>query len=954
MNFKKTIFLCAAAMLVTGSAFAQVKKKPAASAAHKTTSTATRQQAKPAAVTVLPVDPEVIVGKLPNGLTYYIRKNSLPQGRANLFLVNKVGSVAETDAQQGLANFIQHMAFKGTRDFPKNELAAYLKRLGGRYGPDTSSFTNYDATVYQLLLPTDTAKTFADGFNLMANWAAYMTFNPAAINSEKAKVAKEAALGGKTAQERLQEQNLPVLLNNSRYATRSPTGKENTISAFNEAEVKSFYTDWYRPDLQAIIAVGDFDPKQVQDLITSNFSSLRNPVPEKPQPQFSVPAAPGTTVKIATDKSFPYTVAQIVVRHPQAIVKTPADFMQNMRVTLFNQMLSNRITELTQAQPPQILFGQAGYGAFVGKQDAFTCLVVANPGGLESAVKTMVAELLRTRKFGFTQTELERAKQNSLAQITNSYNAKNNTPSGNFPGEYERNFLTGQAIPGIDYEYNYYINNIGKITLAEMTALAARFISDQNRVIVIEANDTEKDKLPNEQTVLKWVAEADKDLTAYVDESANPLMTAAPQPGKATDVKTDSTLLVTNITLANGVKVILKPTKFRNNQILFSGYSFGGTSLASDQDFTSATLASTVIGNSGIENYTQVQLNKMMRGKNLSVSPYIGETTQGITGYAAPEDFETAMQLLYLYFTNPRKDATVWKNYIDQLKSGLAHKQNDPGSVFQDTVSAILNNYNQRGMPATAAKLDAASLDKAYSFYKDRFADAGNFTFTFTGAFLTPAITSYLETYLGSLPSTNSKETYKNLGIHPPEGQITKTVYKGVNDKSTVQLIYSGSYEYNEANNVQMDALEDVLNIRLSDSLKKESGIYSAGVRASYVKIPAGRYRVTISFVCDASNVDRSIAYMLEEISKIKQNGPIPKDVQLFINRDARTMQQQLKQNEYWQATLSAAVQNQQDPDRILNHMQDLEQVTPQSVKETANKYMNNNLIKMILLPEKK
>ncbi len=954
MNFKKTIFLCVAAMLVTGSAFAQVKKKPAASVAHKTTSTTTRQQAKPAVIAALPVDPDVIIGKLPNGLTYYIRKNSIPKGRANLFLVNKVGSVAETDAQQGLANFIQHMAFKGTRDFPKDVLNAYLKKLSGRYGPDTSSFTNYDATVYQLSLPTDTAKLFQDGFNLLANWAAYMTFNPAEITSERAKVAKEAALGGKTAQERLQEQTLPVLLNNSRYAMRSPTGRESTINTFNEAAVKSFYTDWYRPDLQAIIAVGDFDPKQVQDLIKFNFSSLRNPTPEIPQPQFSIPATIGTTVKIATDKSFPYTVAQIVVRHPQTIVKTAADFMQNIRVALFNQMLSNRITELTQAQNPAILFGQVGYSSFIGKQDAFTSLAVANPGGLESAVKAMVAELLRARKFGFTQTELERAKQNSLAQITNSYNAKDNIPSGNFPGEYERNFLTGQAIPGIDYEYNYYINNIGKITLAEMTAVAAKFISDQNRVIVIEANDTEKDKLPNEQTVLKWVADADKDLTAYIDESANQLMTALPVLGKATDVKTDSTLLITNITFANGLKVILKPTKFTDNQILFSGYSFGGTSLASDQDFPSASLASTVIGSSGIGNYTQAQLNKMMRGKSLTVSPYISETTQGITGYATAGDFETAMQLVYLYFTNPRKDAVAWKNYIDQLKSGLAHKQNDPGSVYQDTVSAVLSNYNERGMPATAAKLDAASLDKAYSFYKDRFADAGGFTFTFTGAFLTPAIASYLETYLGSLPSTNSKQTYKDLGIHPPGGQIIKTIYKGVSDKATVQLIYNGSYEYNETNNVQMDALEDILITRLSDSLKKESGIYSAGVHANYVKIPSGRYRITVSFVCDANNVDRSVAYMQEEISKIKQNGPIPKDVQLFIVRDARTMQQQLKKNDYWQATLSSAAQNQQDPDRILSHMQDLEQVTPQSVKDAANKYLNNNLIKLILLPEKK
>ncbi|HTH82820.1 MAG TPA: insulinase family protein [Mucilaginibacter sp.] len=955
MNFKKAIFLWGAVMFITGGVFAQVKKKPAAPAAHKTTATTAKPQARPATAVNLPTDPDVIIGKLPNGLTYYVRKNSLPKNRANLILVTKAGSVLETDPQQGMANFIQRMAFKGTRDYQKDDMANYLKRIGGKYGPDTSAFATYDETAYQLSIPTDTDKLYRGAFTLMANWAAYITFNPDDINNERAKLAQEIAQGGKSPQARLQELTLPVLLGGtSRYAMRSPMGKESTVKTFTDASVKGFYSDWYRPDLQAIIAVGDFDPKQVDELIRYNFSSLRNPSAEKPRVQFSVPPTPGTTVKIVTDKAFPYVLAQVVSRHAQAIAKTPADYMEGVKVTLFNQMLNARISEITQSKDPVMLYGQASYSPMVGKMDAFSTLTVANPGGLETAFKTMAGEMERVRKFGFTNTELERAKQNALAQISDNFNAKGNSPSANYAGDYERNFLTGQAIPGIDYEYNYYINNIGKISVADMNALAIKLMADQNRVILIEANDSEKDKLPNEQTVLKWMADAGKGLTNYVDESATPLMPEAPVPGKVLSVKIDSALLVTTLNLSNGVKVILRPSLYINNQILFSGYSFGGTSLASDNDFTSANLAGTVISNSGVAGFNQTQLNRMLREKNLSVSPYISDITQGVSGYSTPADFESAMKLLYLYFTNPRKDAEVWKSTIAQQKSVLSHKQNDPGSVYQDTVLSVLNSYNPRALPATAAQLDAASLDKAYSFYKDRFADASGFTFTFSGTFAVDQIVPFVVAYLGGLPSNNSKETYKVIPMHPPAGQITKTVYKGAGDKATVQLVYSGAYEYNEANNIQLDGLEDVLNTRLSDSLKA-GGIYSVGVRANYVKIPEGRYKMTISYLCDANKVDQSVDYMVGEINKIKQNGAVAKDVQLFINTEARNMQQNLRQNAYWQAALSSAEQNQQNPDRILNHMQVLETVTSQSVKDAANKYLNSsNFIKLILLPEKK
>lgn len=955
MNFNKNISIAALALLMaSGGAFAQVKKKPIP---HKPAATE-KTDVLQSIVDLLPIDHNVIIGKLPNGLTYYIRANAEPRNRAQLFLVNKVGSVLETDAQQGIAHFTEHMAFNGTRDFPKNQLVDYLQKSGVKFGADLNASTSFDETVYQLPLPTDTASVFEKGFTILANWAGYLSFDPAELDRERNVILEEARLRGKNAQERLQQQVFPVLFNNSRYATRLAIGKESVIKTVNAETMKSFYYDWYRPDLQAVIAVGDFDPKRVQQLIVENFSSLKNPGAEKPRTVYNDPQTAGTSFVTATDKEFPYTLAEIIVKHPETIVKTGAQYLQSVRISLFNQMLNARIGELTQKRNPPFLFGQASYGAFLGRQDAFTTVAVSKSDtDLEVAVKAVVKETERARKFGFTATELERAKQNALQQLQNEYKERDKTSSASYVEEYEQNFLKGEAIPGIDFEYNFYVNNIGKITLAEMNALAGKFISDQNRVIVVEGPDKEKGKLPNQQTVLSWINSTDNNLTPYVDNvSTKPLMDKLPIPSTTVRAVNDDSLATATLTLSNGVKIILRPTDFKNDQILISGYSFGGTSLASDEDFTSANLAGDIIGSSGVGNFNQIQLDKMLAGKNVSLSPYISETAQGINGSSSPQDFETALQLLHLYFTQPRKDQDIWQSTISQARAFLANRNLDPNNVFRDTVAAVLNNYNFRNLVTTPERLNAASLDKAYSFYKDRFADASGFTFTFVGNFDVRTIKPLLETYLGGLPSTNSKETYKNLNIHPPAGQITKTVYKGIGDKATVQLVFSGDYDYNEQNNVQMDGLEAIIQLKLIDRLRQEeSGVYSPGVRASYVKIPSGRYSFTIAFTCAPANVDKLIAATLDEINKIRQNGAQQTDIQKFISENVRSTEVQLRQNVFWAGYLASGSQNQEDPHRIINYIKNINTVTVQSTKDAANKYLSgNNFIKFILLPEKK
>lgn len=953
MNLNKYVPLALLALTLSGgSAFAQVKKKPVPSPKNKPGT-----QAIAAKSDILPVDKDVIIGKLPNGLTYYIRANVEPKSRAELYLVNKAGSVLENDDQQGLAHFTEHMAFNGTRDFPKNQMVDYLQKAGVKFGADLNAYTSFNETVYQLPLPTDTVSVFEKGFNILANWAGYVSFDPAEIDKERGVVLEEERLRGKNAQERLQQQTLPVLLNNSRYALRLPIGKEDILKNFKPETIKAFYQDWYRPDLQAVIAVGDFDPKRVEALIKQNFSQLKNPAAEKPRAKYSVPATPGTAVKIVTDPEYPYTVAQIIVKHPGTVTKTTGDYMQQVRVQLFNQMLNSRINELLQKPNPPFLYGRTSYGNFIGDQDAYTSLVVAKPGELEKAVKAVVAESERARKFGFTLTELERAKQDALVGIGNAYRERDKTPSANFVREYQANFLTDEAIPGISYEYNFYIGNIYKVSMADMNAMAGKFISDQNRVVVVQAPDKEKANLPDEKTLLNWIATGGQNVTAYIDNvSSDPLLAKVPEGTKVAKEETDEALGTTTLTLGNGLKVILKPTEYRNDQILINGYAFGGTSLASDDEFTSANLASSIISGSGIAQFNQGMLDKKLAGKNLSISPYISEFAQGISGNTSPADFETALQLIYLYFTQPRKDKDIWDANIDQTRSVLSTRGLDPGSVYQDTVSAVLSNYNFRGMVTTLPRLNAATLDKAYDFYKKRFADASGFTFTLVGNFNVETVKPYLEHYLGGLPSTNSKETYKNMNIEPPAGLITKTVNKGVGDKSTVQLVFSGDYDYNEANNIQVDALEEVLNIKLIERLREqESGVYAPGVRASYHKIPGGRYTFTISFGCAPENVDKLINATMEEIAKIKQNGALPADIQKFVAEEARSTQQQLKQNVFWAGYLASTSQNGENPDQILGHVSSLEQITPQSTKDAANKYLSGkNLIKLILMPEKK
>ena len=904
---------------------------------------------------IIPNDSKVKIGKLSNGLTYYIRKNTEPKKRAELYLVVKAGSILEADNQQGLAHFAEHMAFNGCRDFPKNALVDYLQKAGVRFGADLNAYTSFDETVYQLPIPTDSTELFKNGFKILANWAGYVTFDANEIDKERGVVLEEARLRGKNAQERMQNQYLPILLNNSKYATRLPIGKEAILKTFSPETIKQFYTDWYRPNLQAIIAVGDFDTLQVEQLIKENFSGLKNPEFIKEKPQYQIPAHKETYIKKITDNEYPYTVGLVFYKHPKFVVHSDKDLLKDIQINLINQMISARLNELLQRADPPFIYASSNYGEFLAGLDAFTTTAVGKPGELLQALKTALEENIRIKKFGFTPTEFKRAKEGLMNNIEQQYNERNKTKSHAYVSEYQNHFTDTAAIPSTEYSYQFHKKHLQYIKLEDVNTLAQSFITDENRVVLVLAPDNEKDKLPTDEALTTLIGNNGTDISNYIDDAVEkPLLDKAPQGGKLISEQKITELDITELKLNNGVKIILKPTDFKNDQILFAATSPGGSSLVEDSEFQSANMATTFVTSSGISDFKQTQLEKLLTGKTVEVNPTIKELSEGIEGSTNPKDFETALQLVYLYFLNPRKDADVFKSIITQTKANLTNRGLDPMNVFRDSIAAVLSNYSIRRMTPSIPQIEAINLERVYQIYKDRFADASDFTFFFVGNFDVEKIKPLLLQYLGGLPAINRQEKYKDLNIQVPNGRIVKKIYKGKEPKSMVRLVYSGDYNYSDNNNIQMSALEEILNIKLIERLReREGGVYSPRVSIAIRKIPSARYSINISFGCAPENVERLINASLEEIEKIKGAGAEQSDIKKFVAETKRANELQLKENTFWLNYLNAQYELGEDPKSILHADKDLENVTIESTKTFANQYLNEqNFIQLILFPE--
>jgi len=902
----------------------------------------------------LPMDDGVTQGRLENGLAYYIRHNAEPKDRVVMYLATKVGSILETDDELGLAHFLEHMQFNGTKNFPKHELVDYLQKAGVRFGSDLNAYTSFDETVYQLPIPSDDPELLKNGLQVLRDWAQDALLSDDEIDKERGVVLNEM-LGGRGAEQRMRDQYLPMILNQSRYAKRLPIGTKESIEGFGYETLRNFHHKWYRPDLQALIIVGDIDVSEMEAQIKTLFSDLKNPEQEAARNEYEIPLTGKNQFLAVTDPEMPQTVVQVVVKHPEAKVKTVADYRTQLAKSLFNQMAGARFAELTRQSDPPFIQGGGSIGGFLRGLDAFTMYVVAKPGEIQRGFESVVTEFERIRRHGFTETELERAKNNFLTGLESAYAERDKRKSESYVDSYLNHFLEGESALSNENRYRLGKQLMATISVQDVNALGKQYYVDSNRDILILAPDKDKGNLPDETAVNSWLAAIKgTDIAPYDDNMQDvPLLETPPQAGTVEKRVEKPELGVTELKLSNGVRVVLKPTDFKNDEIDITAFSPGGTSLYSDTDFLSAAYAATVVNGSGLGPYNATQLTKYLSGKNVSVQPYISERTEGFRASSGKKDLQTAFELIYAYVAVPRLDPDVFHGYMKRIKASLANRSDDPDAVFADTINAVLYNNNIRRTSMTVEQVDQIDPQRAYDIFKDRFADASDFTFTVVGSFTEAEIMPIILQYLGGLPNTGRKEEAPDLGIYPPEKGLERTVFRGKEQKSSVRMYYFGDYDYSEDENMQLDALESILNIKLIERLREaESGVYGVSARASYAKYPRYRYSFSVAYGTSPEKVEPLMASAIDEINKIKQNGPEQVDIDKFVSEQKRVLEVQLRENGFWLGHLSGSYQNNEDPAYILNYVDELRNVTAESVKAVANKYLvADRLFKFVLMP---
>lgn len=898
------------------------------------------------------------VGKLPNGLTYYIRKNVEPKNRAELRLVIKAGSILETEEQRGLAHFMEHMNFNGTKNFPKNELVNFLEKSGIKFGADLNAYTSFDETVYMLPVPTDTLAKFEKYLSVLADWSGNATLDPSEIDKERGVILEEARLR-KGAGQRVNEKLYPVLFRGSRYAERLPIGLESVIQNAPYAEFKKFKEEWYRPNLQAIVAVGDFDPAVVEGMIKKLFGGFKNPAKAQQRPTYTVPLSGGTDAIVITDKEQPYTMVQLFYLQPEKKELTAQNRREAIIRSMFNTMISRRLSELQQKADPPFQFGMSGYSSFLAGLDALNAIAVAKGNDVEKALIAVLDENQRAAQFGFTQGELDRAKLSYKTNVEKQFAEKDKTGSASYVNELVQCFLDGVVMTDMAYDKDFVDQYLDGVQLEEVNAFVKQVITRENRVLALIGPEAAKDALPTADRLKQLLDNTGSSIAAYVDEAvAASLVERIPAPGKIRSEKQVPEVGVTELIFENGVKVNLKPTDFKNDEIVFRGSRWGGSSLYPDAEADNATYSSFVASNSGNGKLTNPQLTKFMSGKVARVSVSVDGISERVSGMSNVKDLETALQMVYNKFTNNHLDKDVVAGAIGNQRDLLANMEATPTpeKVYSDTLQSVVYNYHPRVRPMTSARMAAMNPERAMEIFKERLADASGFEFTFVGNFEVEKIKPLLATYLGSLPSSGKTHEYKDLGIYPPKGKVSKTVKKGSEDKANVTLLVSGEYQPGESDETLLSALGEILQIKLTEKLREEEGgVYSPYARITYSRFPSARYQLMVGFGCAPANVEKLIALTQTEIGKIRENGATPEDIEKYVNNKKLNFQTNLKNNNYWLSALADKYQKGEDIKTIPTGDKALEKVTVESTKAMAQKYLTGeNFIRVVLLPEDK
>jgi len=903
----------------------------------------------------LPLDPTILTGKLDNGLTYYIKQNSKPEKRCELRLAVNAGSILEDEDQLGLAHFCEHMAFNGSLNFKKHELIDYLESIGMKFGPEINAYTSFDETVYMLRLPTDSLDALKKGLQVLEDWAHLVSYEAMEIDKERGVIIEEWR-SGRGADARMRDKQFPVLFEGSKYANRLPIGTKESLDSFNHASLKRFYADWYRPDLIAVIAVGDFDPEAVKQMIIAQFGKIETRKDPRPRELFPVPDHQGTLFAIASDKEATSSSVAVYYKLSDEEDKTVGDYRRNIVHSLYNNMFNERLQEIAQRQDAPFVMAYSSKGQFIRTRQFYSLSAYVKDNGIGTGLKAVLTEAKRIQQHGFTATELERHKKNVLRWMEQLYNERDKMESDQFADEYVRGFLYGEPLPGIVYEFGLYKQFVPGISLDEVNQLAQKWISDQNRVILADTPEKEGLAVPTKDDLQRVLDEVNSlAVEVYVDKVVEkPLVEKTPVSGSVVSEKKNDQLGTIDWVLNNGVRVVLKATDFKNDEIRFTASSPGGTSLIDDSEIVPAQTASAIINQSGIGEFDPIQLDKLLAGKVVQVSPYISGITEGFNGSASPKDLETLFQLIYLYFTAPRTDSTAFISYRSRLESYYQNRSLAPESAFQDTLTAILTQHHPRYRPWSMSMLDEMDLVKSVNVYKNRFADASDFTFVFVGNLNPQEMKPLAETWLGSLPSISRKETWRDVLYNYPSGVIKRTVKRGVELKSHDALVFTGSFEYNRENRYKAESMLNVLRIKLRERIREDlGGTYGVSVNGNWLHFPRQRYQITIQLGVNPERVPELTNEIISQIDSLQNFGTTDVYLNKVKEMNRKEYELNIKDNKYWLGNLDFKYFHGEDPIDILTYPQMVEKLNLRDIQETAKNLFNkNNYVHLVLYPE--
>ncbi len=934
--------------------------------------------------TPMSLDPAVRTGKLDNGLTYYIRKNSKPEKRIELRLVVNAGSILENDDQKGLAHFMEHMNFNGTRNFPKNDLIDFLQKTGVKFGADINAYTSFDETVYMLQLPTDDTSLVATGYQVLVDWAHYALLDGKEIDKERGIIEEEWRLG-LGAQDRMMKKFLPVIFKDSRYAERLPIGSIDVIRNFQHETLRAFYRDWYRPDLQAVIVVGDLEPDQAEAKIKAAFGGLTNPSAPRTRENYDVPDNETPLIAITTDKEATNNFLLIFYKHPVTPDKTLSDFLDRITAELYTGMLNNRLNEISLKPDAPFVFAQSDYGQFLARsKDAFMINAMPKENLIGKTLEVMLAENERVKRFGFTATEFERQKEEILTRYEKASKEADKTESSVFCGQYVNHYLIGQAVPGAVKQYKYLKNILPEITLEKVNEMAAQWVTDRNLGLVVMAPEKEGVKVPGENEILTIIDQSKtQPLTAYVDRFREEPLLEETLPEIPVEITRENKELgFTEMTLANGVKIVLKPTEFKNDEILMSAYSPGGHSLVPDEDFLSVNFAGQVIGMSGIGKFDNVELEKKLKGKTIQLSPYINDIREGLRGKTNPKDLETFMQMIYLYIHHPRKDTTAFQAFMSQMENQLKFVKASPIMSFYDTLfKSVYPGYKRLVIFPTPEELASIDHEKLCRYYNERFADASDFIFFFTGNFSLDSvdvadsvlvrtdststvipvslkkaapIVQFAQNYLGNLPSTGKKESWKNVSPVMAPGITKVTIRKGSDPQGMVGMVMSEPIDWNETTVLHFDMMQEILSIKLNEVIREQlSGVYSPQIMLDAEKYPKAEYNLIVMFGCSPKRAEKLSKTVLSEITKLRKKGPTETDLKKAKEALLRNRETDLQKNDFWLNKIESIYFTGGDPSAISAYQEKVNAVGINDLKSTAAKYLNTeHYVRVILLPE--